>query len=165
LDGSTGNLIFKGFDTSGSSTYDRTIPYAQLIKVSDDILASNGLLKIAAAKDTNALPGDNRNALELIALRDRPLDGLDKATFDDFARSLIANLGVDAEQANVMKKNQEVMVKQIDLNRQSISGVSLDEEMTNMLKYQKSYAASARVITAMDELIDTIINRMGIVGR
>lgn len=163
LDGSTGKLLFGGFDTS--IAYDKTTPYAQLIRVSSDILASDGLLKIAAAKDPVALPGDNRNALELIALRDKPIDGLDKATFDDFARSLISNLGVDAEQANVMKKNQEVMVKQIDLNRQSISGVSLDEEMTNMLKYQKSYAASARVITAMDELIDTIINRMGIVGR
>lgn len=163
LDGSTGNLLFGGFDTS--IAYDKTTPYAQLIKVSSDILASDGLLKIAAAKDSLALPGDNRNALELIALRDEPLDGLDKATFDDFARSLISNLGVDAEQANVMKKNQEVMVKQIDLNRQSTSGVSLDEEMTNMLKYQKSYAACARVITAMDELIDTVINRMGIVGR
>ncbi|AAM23774.1 flagellar hook-associated protein 1 FlgK [Caldanaerobacter subterraneus subsp. tengcongensis MB4] len=163
LDGSTGKPLFGGFDTS--LAYDKTTPYAQLIRVSSDILASDGLLKIAAAKDPTALPGDNRNALELIVLRDRPLDGLDKATFDDFARSLISNLGVDAEQANVMKKNQEVMVKQIDLNRQSVSGVSLDEEMTNMLKYQKSYAACARVITAMDELIDTVINRMGIVGR
>lgn len=163
LDGSTGKPLFGGFDTS--LAYDKTTPYAQLIRVSSDILASDGLLKIAAAKDPTALPGDNRNALELIVLRDRPLDGLDKATFDDFARSLISNLGVDAEQANVMKKNQEVMVKQIDLNRQSVSGVSLDEEMTNMLKYQKSYAACARVITAMDELIDTIINRMGLVGR
>ncbi|HBT48396.1 MAG TPA: flagellar hook-associated protein FlgK [Caldanaerobacter subterraneus] len=163
LDGSTGNLLFGGFDTS--LPYNKDLPYAQLIKVNSTILASDGLLKIAAAKDSKALPGDNRNALELIALRDKPLDGLDKATFDDFARSLIANLGVDAEQANVMEKNQEVMVKQIDLNRQSISGVSLDEEMTNMLKYQKSYAACARVITAMDELIDTIINRMGLVGR
>ncbi|HAA64523.1 MAG TPA: flagellar hook-associated protein FlgK, partial [Thermoanaerobacter sp.] len=70
-----------------------------------------------------------------------------------------------AQQANLMQKNQEFMVKQIDLNRQSVSGVSLDEEMTNMLKYQKSYAASARVITAIDELLDTLINRMGIVGR
>ncbi|EGD49857.1 protein of unknown function DUF1078 domain protein, partial [Thermoanaerobacter ethanolicus JW 200] len=87
------------------------------------------------------------------------------ATFDDFARSLISNLGVDAQQANMMQQNQQVMVKQIDLNRQSVSGVSLDEEMTNMLKYQKSYVASARVITVMDELLDTLINRMGIVGR
>ncbi|HHW57519.1 MAG TPA: flagellar hook-associated protein FlgK [Clostridia bacterium] len=145
--------------------YDSTVPYARLINVSQEILGANGLQKIAAASTPDTLPGDNTNALRLIVLRDIPIEELDGATFDEFARSLISNLGVDAEQANLMQKNQEIMVKQIDLNRQSVSGVSLDEEMTNMLKFQKSYAACARVITAMDELIDTLINRMGVVGR
>ncbi|SFE65015.1 flagellar hook-associated protein 1 FlgK [Thermoanaerobacter thermohydrosulfuricus] len=163
LDGSHDIPLFGGFDTTGA--YDSKVQYAQLIKVSSQILASDGLQKIAAASDPNALPGDNTNALQLIGLRDIPIQGLNGATFDDFARSLISNLGVDAQQANMMQQNQQVMVKQIDLNRQSVSGVSLDEEMTNMLKYQKSYAASARVITVMDELLDTLINRMGIVGR
>ena len=53
----------------------------------------------------------------------------------------------------------------IDNNRVSVSGVSLDEEMTNMIKYQHSYDASARMITTMDEMLETLINRMGIVGR
>ena len=161
LDGSTGIPLFTDFTTP----YDSTVQYAKLIKVSSDILAADGLEKIAAASSTATLPGDNTNALKLIALRDQGNAVLNGATFDDFARSLISNLGVDAQQANLMQKNQEFMVKQIDLNRQSVSGVSLDEEMTNMLKYQKSYAASARVITAIDELLDTLINRMGIVGR
>jgi len=161
LDGSTGIPLFTDFTTP----YDSTVQYAQLIKVSSHILADDGLQKIAAASSDATLPGDNTNALKLIALRDQAISELDGATFDDFARSLISNLGVDAEQANLTQKNQEFMIKQIDLNRQSISGVSLDEEMTNMLKYQKSYAASARMITAIDELLDTLINKMGIVGR
>ena len=53
----------------------------------------------------------------------------------------------------------------IDNNRTSISGVSLDEEMTNMIKYQHSYDASARMITTMDEMLETLINRTGVVGR
>lgn len=159
LDNSTGINFFTDF-----TAYDSTVQYAQQIKVSDDILADDGLQRIAAA-GVSALPGDNTNALNLIALRDHGNTGLDGATFDDFTRSLISNLGVDAQQANMMQRNQDTMVKQVDLNRQSVSGVSLDEEMTNMVKYQKSYAASARMITAMDELLDTLINRMGVVGR
>lgn len=160
LDSTTGVSFF---NITGS--YNPSAEYAHDIKVSSDILADNGLQKIAAAGDAAALPGDNSNAIKLIALRDQGVVGLNGASFDDFARSLISNLGVDAQQANMMKQNQDVMVKQVDLNRQSVSGVSLDEEMTNMIKYQKSYAASARMITTMDELLDTLINRMGVVGR
>lgn len=160
LDGSTGTSFFTDF-----GAYDPTVQYAKQIQVDSSILASDGLQKIAAATDPNALPGDNTNALNLIALRDQSIAGLDGATFDDFANSLISNLGVDAQQANMMQQNQDTMVKQIDLNRQSVSGVSLDEEMTNMIKYQQSYNASARMITTMDELLDTLINRMGVVGR
>ena len=162
LDGSTGISMFEGFATSN---YDQNIQYAQLFKVSKDILASDGLQKIAAASSDTSVPGDNTNALKLIALRDIGFSELNGASFDDFARSLISNLGVDAQQANLMLKNQEVMLKQIDLNRQSVSGVSLDEEMTNMVRFQKSYNASARMITAMDEILDTLINRTGVVGR
>lgn len=161
LDSSTGINFFKDL----GSTYNSSIQYAQQIQVDTSILASDGLQKIAAATNPSELPGDNTNALNLISLRDQGNTGLGGATFDDFIRSLISNLGVDAEQANMMQKNQDIMVKQVDLNRQSVSGVSLDEEMTNMVKYQKSYAASARMITTMDELLDTLINRMGVVGR
>jgi flagellar hook-associated protein 1 len=45
------------------------------------------------------------------------------------------------------------------------AGVNLDEEMTNMLLYQRAYQASARVITTMDEMLDTLVNRTGLVGR
>ncbi|MDI3478479.1 MAG: flagellar hook-associated protein 1, partial [Thermoanaerobacterium sp.] len=158
LDGSTGVNFFNITD----STYDPTAEYAKNIKVSSDLLADDGLQKIAAASDPNSLPGDNTNVLKLIALRDTKISGLDNGTFDDFVSSLISNLGVDAQQANMMQTNQSAMVKQVDYNRQSVSGVSLDEEMTNMLKYQKSYEASARMITVMDELLDTLINKMGV---
>lgn len=158
LDGSTGVNFFNITD----STYDPAAEYAKNIKVSSDILADDGLQKIAAASDPNALPGDNTNVLNLIALRDTDITGLNGGTFDDFVSSLISNLGVDAQQANMMQANQSAMVKQVDYNRQSVSGVSLDEEMTNMLKYQKSYQASARMITVMDELLDTLINKMGV---
>ncbi|MDK2807231.1 MAG: flagellar hook-associated protein 1, partial [Thermoanaerobacterium sp.] len=158
LDGSTGINFFNITDTM----YNPTAEYAKNIQVSSDILADDGLQKIAAASSASLLPGDNTNVLNLIALRDTKISGLNNGTFDDFVSSLISNLGVDAQQANMMQTNQSAMVKQVDYNRQSVSGVSLDEEMTNMLKYQKSYEASARMITVMDELLDTLINKMGV---
>lgn len=163
IDSSTGTYITNvNFFNITDSTYDPTVEYAKNIQVSSDILADDGLQKIAAASDPNSLPGDNTNVLNLIALRDTKISGLNNVTLDDFISSLISNLGVDAQQANQMQTNQSTMVKQVDYNRQSVSGVSLDEEMTNMLKYQKSYEASARMITVMDELLDTLINKMGV---
>lgn len=88
-----------------------------------------------------------------------------KATFDDYYRSSVAQLGVATLEAERMMDNQTLLTEQLENKRQAISGVSLDEEMTNMIKFQHAYSASARVINAMDEMLDLIVNRLGIVGR
>lgn len=86
-------------------------------------------------------------------------------TFDDFYSSTVANLGVNAQQGTRMRDNQDLLVAQLVNKRELVSGVSLDEEMTNMIKFQHAYTASARVINTMDEMIDLIVNRLGMVGR
>jgi flagellar hook-associated protein 1 FlgK len=58
-----------------------------------------------------------------------------------------------------------VLTSHLSQQRQSIGGVSLDEEATNMIRYQHAYNAAARLVTAFDEMLDRIINNMGIVGR
>nr|WP_272899185.1 flagellar basal body rod C-terminal domain-containing protein [Caldalkalibacillus salinus] len=58
-----------------------------------------------------------------------------------------------------------MLLNAADNRRQSVSGVSLDEEMSNMIKFQHAYNAAARMVTATDELLDTVVNRMGLVGR
>ncbi|CAH2211879.1 flagellar hook-associated protein FlgK [Tepidibacter aestuarii] len=122
---------------------------------------------IAAAKkhtDTDkGIAGDNSNMNAIWDLRH------DDSMFawgspDDFVKSLVSNLGVESQEAQRMVGNQAVLVNQIDNTRQSISGVSIDEEMSNMIKFQHAYNASARMITAVDEMIDVIVNRMGKVG-
>ena len=60
---------------------------------------------------------------------------------------------------------QAVITSQVDDDRESVSGVSLDEEMTNMLAYQHGYQAAARLVTTIDQMLDVLINRTGIVGR
>ncbi|HPU64261.1 flagellar basal body rod C-terminal domain-containing protein, partial [Candidatus Darwinibacter acetoxidans] len=64
-----------------------------------------------------------------------------------------------------MTENQVVLENHLQNLKESISGVSLDEEMANMIRFQHAYNAAARMMTAVDETLDTIINRLGIVGR
>ncbi|KYC64876.1 hypothetical protein B4098_0550 [Heyndrickxia coagulans] len=72
---------------------------------------------------------------------------------------------MDAEQAGNMQTNTGSLLDSVDMNRKSVSSVSLDEELTNMIKYQQAYNAAAKMITMTDEMLDKIINGMGVVGR
>ncbi len=75
-------------------------------------------------------------------------------------QSMISTVGVEGQRAKQMADNQDVLVDQLSNQRQSISGVSLDEEMTNMLKYQQAYAAASKIITTTNQMLDTL---MGII--
>lgn len=87
------------------------------------------------------------------------------ATTDDYWRSMAATVGVKSQEAARMVTNQTNLLSELENKRQNLSGVSLDEEMTNMIKFQQAYNAAARHITAIDELLDVLINRLGVVGR
>ena len=90
---------------------------------------------------------------------------VNKATTDDYWRSVCAQVGVMSQESLRMVNNQETLLNELENKRQSVSGVSLDEEMTNMIKFQHAYNAASRYITTIDEAIDVIVNRMGLVGR
>ncbi|WP_024832774.1 flagellar hook-associated protein FlgK [Ruminiclostridium josui] len=81
---------------------------------------------------------------------------------EDFMKSLVAGMGIDAQQAETFAKTQEALVKQVDNRRMSVSGVNLNEEMTNMVRFQQSYNAAARMIVTMGEIYDTLINKLGV---
>ncbi|HSH37045.1 flagellar hook-associated protein FlgK [Schnuerera sp.] len=164
LDNSTGVKFFDFEEDDPAAT----------IKVNPELEDFN---KIAAGK--TGAKGDGDIAKEILGLREEllfndytfdeytgPADGEDGTmTIDNFYRDLILSLSLEREQARDMVLNQVMLINQIDGRRQEISSVSLDEEMANMLKYQHSYVANSRVINAIDEMIETIINRLGIVGR
>lgn len=154
------------FQDGGGVWYEVDTIAASQISLSSDII--NSLNNIAAGLSHDglgsSLPGDGGNAGELIKMR-HDVDMFTWGSPDDFFKSLVSNLGVDSQEAIRMTDNQQVLVNQIENNRQSISGVSLDEEMANMVKFQHSYNASARMITTIDEMLDKIINGMGVVGR
>jgi flagellar hook-associated protein 1 FlgK len=79
-------------------------------------------------------------------------------------RSLIARLGVESQTTQRSASIQEQSVAQADAARQSLSGVNTDEEMAAMVQFQHMYDASARFLTAIDQMLDTLVNRTGVVG-
>lgn len=81
---------------------------------------------------------------------------------EDFMKSLVAGMGIDAQQAETFAITQETLVRQVDNRRMSVSGVNLNEEMTNMIKFQQSYNAAARMIVTMGQIYDTLINKLGV---
>lgn len=120
--------------------------------------------------DEQVIKGNNGLALLVAGLKDTQFTYtsgavIGEGTIDDFYRSVVGQLGVQAREAERQMNNQFIIVSQVEGGRQSVSGVSLDEEMTNLVKFQHVYNASARHITAIDEMLDRIINGMGIVGR
>ncbi len=138
---------------------------AATITLSDEILED---LKNIAAGETPGDAEDNRNLLELIGLReDRKFfsEGTSQGTPDDFIKAIVSNLAVDSMQSERMYNSQNMMLKNIQTKRDSVSGVSYDEEMANMVKFQHAYMASARMINTLDIIMDVTINRLGLVGR
>ncbi len=126
-------------------------------------LIIESLNRIAAASTPNE--GDGVNAQKIATKKFETISiGGQNSTLDDFYRFTIAQLGVKSQEASRMAGNSEVLVNQIENQRQSVSGVSLDEEMSNMIKYQQAYNAAARYVTAIDEILDKVVNGMGRVG-
>lgn len=133
------------------------------IAVSGFLLVDANL--IAASSDIEG-ESNNENILKMISLKDdTSLFQSTKGTLDDFIKAMLSTLAVDSQQSIRMLTNTEILAAQTDITRMSVSGVLLDEEMGNMIKFNQAYNASAMMITTLDKILDTTINRLGMVGR
>jgi flagellar hook-associated protein 1 FlgK len=119
--------------------------------------------KIAAS--LSGEPGDNANALAIHALRYELVMSDGKTNIAGFYNSMISSIGVSSNEAKTYKGNFEVMIQQIENSRQSVQGVSLDEEMAEMVRMEHAFNAAARLITFIDEALGDLIQGMGVVGR
>ncbi len=122
----------------------------------------------AASGDGNGFSngsGDGSNALRMAQLKQTKVLQSRSADFNEFYESFIASLGAQGDRAKTMLKNQNALINQINNQRQSVMGVNIDEEMMDIIKFQQAFNAIARYITTVDEMLDRIINGMGIVGR
>ncbi|MCA1055294.1 flagellar hook-associated protein FlgK [Rossellomorea aquimaris] len=138
--------------------------FAHRIQIADELI---NLDMIATASAANPTLGDSKNvgALADIITSVELSYGEKPATFRAHFESVIGAMAVESQESVRLSQNSEVLRSAVDERRMSVSGVSLDEEMTNMIKYQHAYNASARMITLQDEMLDKIINGMGTVGR
>jgi flagellar hook-associated protein 1 FlgK len=125
------------------------------ISVNQELKSDPG--KIAAAKDKDAVFGDNRNALLISELRSKYVLNDGTSTFDSFYQALVSRVGSDVKQSQSFANHQKDMLEYLNGFRESVSGVSIDEEMMNILVQQRAYQASARVISIVDELLDNLL--------
>ncbi|RKX78389.1 MAG: flagellar hook-associated protein FlgK [Spirochaetes bacterium] len=108
-----------------------------------------------------ALPGDGSAALAIASLRNRQVMVGDLMSFDEYFSAVVAEIGLKGEEAQTVLETQNLIMKELEDMRQSISGVNIDEELAQMIKFQHGYSAAARFISEVTRMLDTIINRMG----
>jgi flagellar hook-associated protein 1 len=145
LNGNPGGAFFTGTDATN-------------IAVNPALISNPGLI---AASASGAV-GDAGNAITIADMQRSPLIG--SSTIDTAYTQLVTQVGADVQQTNNQVATTTALVNALDNQRQSVSGVNLDEEMTNMITFQRGYQASARAMNAMDDMLDQLINRTGRVG-
>lgn len=128
-----------------------------------DIRIAPDLTPQGIASGLTSAPSDNRNAMQMATLgRQAPVAG---KSVNDLMSELAAQLGASASATAQMTTVFQSNLAGIDDLRSSLTGVNLDEELSDMLRYQRSYEAAARVMNVADEMLDVLINRTGLVGR
>ena len=102
--------------------------------------------------------GDAGNLARLVSLRTLDLDDLDTNTIEDFYADIVGDVGFETAAAASTLQAQSQLLGQLQADRESISGVNIDEEMVDMMRFQQSYEAAARFLSVAQEMTDTLIN-------
>lgn len=121
-------------------------------------VALSSASSVAASSTRAGAPGNNTNALALVALQHRQLTGLQSNTLDDAYRRTAAELGVELQAAERSHDAQDILLDQIEAIRAQVSGVSIDEEMINLMKYQRGFEAASRLIRVTDDMMETLLS-------
>jgi len=114
---------------------------------------------IAAASDALTVPGDSRQAIEIANLQYQLTMG-GTQSYNDYYSAIVRDVGNEVLKSGASYNHQSDMMAQLENQRESVSGVSLDEEMINLLKFQNAYAAAAKLITTADEMMQTILQML-----
>lgn len=167
LDGTaTPGLPFFTFD-GNSPNAAANIKLNPLISANPNLIATS-LRTEGTGTSNQVVKGNNTLALLMAKLKQTGFasqDGKRKATVDSYYGSMVGQLGVESQEATRQTGNSNVLLQQVESSRQSVSGVAIDEEMAELIKYQHAYSAAARFMTTFDQLLDKLINSTGVVGR
>jgi flagellar hook-associated protein 1 len=157
------SVTFSGAAASGD-TIDFSISEGASRTAAVSSTVKNNLQKIAAGK---TLSGDGKNALELSNLQNRLSfngtslqSGSGSYTFSDFYNSIVTAVAVESSSARLSANQQDGIQLQLNVRRESNSGVSIDEEMINLIKFQQAFNAAARIITTVEEMLNTLQNNI-----
>ncbi|MBP9901822.1 MAG: flagellar hook-associated protein FlgK [Verrucomicrobiota bacterium] len=142
LTGSTGENFFTGTNAAD-------------MQVNSTLLNDPSLFQAAGVAGGT---GENQVALALAQLAGKKLPALNGQTLSQGYSQTVAALGQSLASVNTQLSDQEVVEKMLTQQRSSVSGVSLDEEMTDLTKFQRAYQASAKLISIVDEMLDTVVN-------
>ncbi len=144
LDGGTGRAFFAGTTAANMAV--------------DAAVAANSNF-VAASRTAGGVPGDSGNALALADLQYvRVLSGSTQ-TYNDYYGSIVSGVGVSLREATSRSQAQALVVEQLNATREGAKGVNLDEEMVQLVQYQRAYQAASKLIQVVDEMLDTLINR------
>lgn len=127
---------------------------ASSIQVASQI--KDNVANLAASND--GATGNGEVAFTIANLRNQKLLNNNTETFNTYYNNTITLLGTEIQSASSTRRNQEMVLDQIDNQRVAESGVSLDEEMTQLIQFQRSLEAAARIVTTVDEMLQTVIN-------
>ncbi len=185
LNGEQGAELFsrqyvKRFDAAGKyieedGTHGNTLYSAGNLVINSEVLDNYGALPISKQK---GFDGDNSIVKKIIDAwnGDKDEDGnqnvitlkpglTTRLNIRDFYTAYVGDIGSKGRLASSERDNQHLMVTQIDNQRDQLMGVSSDEELGNMLKYQHAYNAASRLISVVDSMMDKVVNNLGLVGR
>jgi flagellar hook-associated protein 1 FlgK len=145
LDSVTGRAFFSGTNASD-------------IAVSAVVAANTNA--IAASTTLAGVPGNAANATLISDLQHTKPLLAGTATYDEYYQSFISNLGSTTRQYEDLERAQLVVSEHLSQMREGASGVNLDEEMVQLMGYQRAYEAASRLVSVVDQMLDTLINRM-----
>jgi len=133
------------------------------IEVNPRLLQNPGSIAAASGADGKSDGvGDGTAALAIAQLRTTPVMVGVTSTFDSYFADRVAGIGLKGEEANRSLDTAKLVMKDLKDLRESISGVNVDEELSTMITYQNGYAAIARFVSTFDQMLNVIINRMGV---
>lgn len=148
LNTALGKAITNAKDENGN-----TVDLSSSVKFSYDSTTNSVNLKLVDDSTNVLYVEDKQGCLSAMNV-------LPGTKYDDFYNSMILGMGQGGEEAKTIAKSQESVITEVDNRRKAMSGVSQEEEMANMLQFQHAYDASARVVNAIDEMMDIIINKL-----
>lgn len=148
LDGSTGQPFFSV--TVGNEAATISVAITDTNKI-----AAAGTAPVFPA--TTPGPSDNGNVLLLAGIQDKSIAALGNTTLDSYYNRIVTDIGSKSQAVSNSYKYQKFSKEQLETRIQSVSGVSMDEEAANLIKFQRAYQASAKLITTADELMQIIL--------